>query len=132
MFGQARSGHEATRTAAPLSLRAWVTEWIDTLVKLYDLDITLPRQGQRAYTPAEIGYRIERTVDRITKHLNATDGPSRGACTLTQAQFALAREHGFASWPNFAKHLEALARATSPVSQFEAAVDAIVGGDMAK
>jgi len=109
-----------------------VTEWIDTLVKLYDLDITLPRQGQRAYTPAEIGYRIERTVDRITKHLNATDGPSRGACTLTQAQFALAREHGFASWPNFAKHLEALARATSPVSQFEAAVDAIVGGDMAK
>jgi hypothetical protein len=81
MFAQARSGHEATRTADPLALRAWVTEWIEMLVKLYDLDITLPRRGHRANTPAEIGYRIERTVDRVTKHLNATDRPSRGACS---------------------------------------------------
>jgi hypothetical protein len=51
------------------ALRAWVTEWVETLVKLYDLDIALPRAGHRAYTPAEIDYRIERTVDRITKQL---------------------------------------------------------------
>jgi ankyrin repeat protein len=108
-----------------------VTEWIERLVKLYYLDITLPRDGHRAYTPAEIGYRIERTVDRVTKHLKATKQPPRGACTLAQAQFALAREHGFASWPKFARHLEGLARAHSPVSAFENAVDAIVKGDMA-
>jgi hypothetical protein len=52
------------------ALRAWATEWIEALVKLYDLDITLPRDGHRAYTPAEISYRIERTVDRVAKHLN--------------------------------------------------------------
>jgi ankyrin repeat protein len=113
------------------TLRAWAAEWIEALVKLYDLDITLPRDGHRAYTPAEIGYRIDRTVDRVAKHLNATNPPPRGACTLAQAQFALAREHGFASWPKFARHLEGLARAHSPVSAFEAAVDAIVCGDMA-
>src|SRR5439155_2322001 len=114
------------------ALRAWVTEWIGALVKLYNLDITLPRDGHRAYTPAEIGYRIDRTVDRVTKHVNATDQPSRTACTLAQAQFALAREHGFASWPKFARHLEGLTRPHSPVSAFEAAADAIVNGDLAR
>ena len=90
-------------------LRAWVAEWIEALVKLYDLDITLPRTGHRAYTPAEINYRIDRTVQQITKRLSAADSPSLAGCTLAQAQFALAREHGFASWPKFAQHLEALA-----------------------
>src|ERR1700682_4618145 len=86
------------------ALRAWGRRWIEALVKLYDLAITLPRDGHRVYTPAEIDYRIEHTVDRITKHLSASNQPSRGACTLAQAQLALAREHGFASWPKFAKH----------------------------
>ncbi|HKX28207.1 MAG TPA: ankyrin repeat domain-containing protein [Blastocatellia bacterium] len=113
------------------ALRAWVTEWIEALVRLHDLDITLPRNGHRAYTPAEIGYRIERTVDRITKHLNAADRPLPTACTLARAQFAIAREHGFASWPRFASHLKGLARSQSSVAVFEAAVDAIVNGDLA-
>jgi ankyrin repeat protein len=113
------------------ALREWASEWIQTLVNLYDLDITLPREGHRAYTPAEINYRIDRTVDRITKHLNAIDrGPSE-VCTLARAQFAIAREHGFTSWPKFAKHVESLVRPHSPVSEFEAAVDAIVSGDLA-
>jgi ankyrin repeat protein len=113
------------------ALGAWVREWIEALVKFYDLDITLPREGHRAYTPAEIGYRIERTVDRVTKHVRASNPPSRSACTLAQAQLAIAREHGFASWPKFAKHVEGLARAHPPISAFEAAVDAIVSGDLA-
>ncbi len=53
-------------------------------------------------------------------------------CTLADAQFFVARGHGVAGWPKFAKHLEALARASSPVSKFEAAVDAIVSGDAAR
>src|SRR5262249_31650113 len=93
------------------ALRTWAREWIEALVKLYDLDVSLPRDGHRAYTPAEISYRIERTVTRITKHLNAMQQPSRGVCTLAQSQLALAREHGFVSWPKFAKHVQALARA---------------------
>src|SRR4029077_19721790 len=43
----------------------------------------------------------------------------------------LAREHGFASWPKFAKHIEGMARGQSPISAFEAAGDPIVIGDLA-
>jgi Ankyrin repeats (3 copies) len=48
----------------------------------------------------------------------------------TGAQFVIARAHGFLSWPKFAAHLEGLRRA-SPVSNFEAAADAIVAGEEA-
>ena len=50
---------------------------------------------------------------------------------LADAQLVIAREHGFESWPKFAKHIEGLALENSPVSQFELAADAIVTGDTA-
>src|SRR5690349_19296504 len=53
------------------------------------------------------------------------------APTLTRAQRQIAREHGFASWPKFAKHIDGLTRARSPISRFDQAVDAIVAGDEA-
>ena len=46
-------------------------------------------------------------------------------CTLANAQFVIARSHGFESWPKFSKHV------SSPRSRFEAAADAIVNGDAA-
>jgi hypothetical protein len=54
----------------------------------------------------------------------------KSPCTLTEAQFFVARQHGFASWPKFGEHVEALAKASSGVSQFEAAADAIVSGNL--
>jgi len=112
------------------ALGAWVAEWIEKLVKLYALDVDLPRDGHRAYTPAEIRRRTGRSVERLAKHLGQSDTPA--SCTLTRAQFALAREHGFESWPRFTKHLEAMARAHPPISTFESAVDAIVAGDLTR
>jgi hypothetical protein len=50
-------------------------------------------------------------------------------CTLTNAQFVIARSHGFLSWPKFVRHLEGLAK-NSPVARFEAAADAIINGDI--
>ncbi|HVT17300.1 MAG TPA: ankyrin repeat domain-containing protein [Thermoanaerobaculia bacterium] len=50
---------------------------------------------------------------------------------LAEAQLVIAREHGFESWPKFAQHVEALTRASSPISRFEVAADAIVAGDIA-
>src|SRR5262249_6967910 len=47
------------------------------------------------------------------------------------AQFFLARVHGFASWPIFAKHIDALSRESSGTRVFESAVDAVVTGDAA-
>ncbi len=51
---------------------------------------------------------------------------------LAGAQFVIAREHAFESWPKFKKHIEAIVRQNSPVSNFEAAADAVVTGDAAK
>jgi len=56
----------------------------------------------------------------------------RAPFALADAQLTIAREHAFESWPKFAKHIEAIARASSPASRFESAVDAIVTGDLAR
>jgi len=50
-------------------------------------------------------------------------------CKLAGAQFFIAREHGFATWPKFAKHIEALSSDGSSVANFEAAADSIIAGD---
>ena len=52
-------------------------------------------------------------------------------CVLADAQFVLARSHGFLSWPAFVAHLEALASADNETAAFETAADAIVRGDEA-
>jgi ankyrin repeat protein len=49
---------------------------------------------------------------------------------LADAQYVIARGHGFTSWATFAKHLKLLQRQRSPVAVFEEAADAIVGGDI--
>src|ERR1043165_1560679 len=67
-------------------LRTWTSEWIEALVRLYDLDISLPRRGHRAYAPGEVEHRIGRTFDRLAGHLSLVD-PARRQCTLAKAQF---------------------------------------------
>jgi ankyrin repeat protein len=49
-------------------------------------------------------------------------------CSLGEAQFVVARSHGFPSWPRFVEHLDRVARGGGA---FEAAVDAVVAGDEA-
>jgi ankyrin repeat protein len=79
---------------------------------------------------------VPETIQRIKKYhprLDKLPQPeiSNLKFALADAQLVIAREHGFESWPKFAKHVEALARANSTVSQFELAADAIVNGDVA-
>jgi hypothetical protein len=47
------------------------------------------------------------------------------------ARAIIAREHHFESWDQFAAFAAAMRDARSPIAQFEAAVDAIVDGDLA-
>jgi hypothetical protein len=50
---------------------------------------------------------------------------------LADAQFVIARSHGYESWPKFVRALETLAHSrTSDESRFEVAVDAVVSGDL--
>ena len=70
--------------------------------------------------------RIHRSHPRADK-LSEPDTPSKFA--LSDAQLAIAREHGFESWPKFARYIEEVTRDNSPVSRFELAADAIIAGD---
>src|SRR5258706_6213469 len=124
---QAKELLKACKSGDPQALPAWVTQWLEAQLG-FDPALATAR---RAYTAGEIAHRVRHGVERVTKHLGVTDAASRGACTLTRAQFALAREFGFASRRQFARHVEGLARAHSPIAGFEAAVDAIVSGDLA-
>jgi Ankyrin repeats (3 copies) len=68
-------------------------------------------------------------ADEFSAYARARLTANAGSCTLSCAQFVIARSHGFAGWPKFAAHIQSLERANSKVSAFESAVDAIVAGD---
>jgi len=65
-------------------------------------------------------------TERVESHIR-----SANIGKLADAQFLIARAHGFASWPKFARHIEDLQQAGSLDSKFEQAADAIVSGDIA-
>ena len=52
--------------------------------------------------------------------------------TLADAQFVVAREHSFASWPGFSKYVRELGLSNSPFAGFERAADAVVNGEAAR
>src|SRR5918994_2897756 len=49
-------------------------------------------------------------IRRVREHARGVgaSGPQTKRISLTDAQFVLAREHGFDSWPKFAKRIETL------------------------
>ena len=83
-----------------------------------------------ALTPLPARPNLEQYKKQAKERLKSARASARETpSTLAGAQSEIALEHGFASWPKFASHLNALARAHSPVSRFEAAADAVVSGD---
>ena len=120
---QAKDLVKACRSDEVDGIRSWAAKWVETLATL---------QGQ-AFT-IQLRARMLAIVNEVAefarcKLLSSDAGNAK--CGLTDAQFVIARLHGFTSWPKFAKHIEGLARASSPVSQFEAATHAVVTGDVA-
>jgi hypothetical protein len=55
----------------------------------------------------------------------------RPTLTLADAQFVIAREHGFESWPKFARHIEGATEQRPAERVWRAAAGAIVSGDVA-
>ncbi|HXY35947.1 MAG TPA: ankyrin repeat domain-containing protein, partial [Planctomycetaceae bacterium] len=118
----AKDFQRACRSSNAPAIRDWATRWVETLAGLRGLEITAELRRQLQFEADGIArrwHKLKKTNERAER------------CALADAQFFIAREHGFASWPKFAKHLESLARANSPASKFESAVDAIVNGDLA-
>jgi ankyrin repeat protein len=98
---QAKDLVKACKSADPAAIRQWVEQWRN------------------------------HPVNELEKFVQSKLRGEKRACVLADAQYVIARIHGFPSWPLFAQHLDALARESSAVSAFESAADAIVDGDLA-
>src|SRR5579864_2167722 len=110
---------KACKSAKPDGVREWAADWIHNLARLSGLQIT-------PGLPVETG----RWIDEVTKFATERLLSNEHKCSLADAQFVIARAHGFASWPRFTQHLAQLAEQKSSTSQFELAADAIVSGDL--
>ena len=97
------------------AIRAWAARWVETLLALQP---DLPDFARK-----DAGRRIGQVTDFARGRL-AADG------SLAQAQFVIARAHGFASWPRLVHHVEGLGGADRGVSAYERAAEAIVNGDL--
>lgn len=106
---------KACRSKDPQAILDWSTHWINDLVKLSDLKIT-----------PQLPVEIERWINDLTEFARRK---MSAPCALTDAQFVIARAHGFESWPKLTKHFEAVTRADSTESAFEQAAEAIITGD---
>src|ERR1044072_1177158 len=94
----------------------WAEAWVKMLVKRSGIELG-PRQSHRSGRWTE---QVEAFAQR--QLLNQ--------CRLAEAQFVIARSHGFESWPKFSKHINDLTQKNSRVAKFEAAADAICNGDV--
>ncbi len=106
---------KACRTGGD-AIHAWATRWVDTLLRLQP---DLPDLARK-----DAGRRAQQITGFARERLGT-------GCALSDAQFVLARAHGFASWPKLVHHIEAVTSADPRRSAFERAADAIVQGDLA-
>jgi hypothetical protein len=99
------------------AIGVWASRWIDA-----------PATHQKALDAlrdaTEINARARDIEPLARAQLSSDDAASPSRCVLADAQFVIARAHGFLSWPKFVKHIESRDRAGSPVSAFEAAARA--------
>jgi len=103
----------------PGGLREWASEWIRNVARLSGLEIT-------PGLPVEIRKWVDDVVEFATRTLLSGERK----CALADAQFVIARSHGFMSWPKLVKHIGVVVRGSSSVEQFEAAAEAIISGDI--
>lgn len=94
----------------------WARRWIDALA------VHMPHDAPPHARDAE---RHAAQVARFARDRLAT-----GAGALSQAQFVIARAHGFTSWTRLLQHLHAAAHSATDSACFERAADAIVQGDL--
>jgi ankyrin repeat protein len=110
----------AASSTDPDAVRAWSEDWLRTLQRLRGETASPFVQGSFDRALEEIEQRVQELL---------AEGERR-SFTLADAQFLIARAHGFETWPRFANHVERLSRAGTDTDPFEAGADAIVSGDL--
>jgi hypothetical protein len=105
---------EACRLTDAGALGAFVDRWIASLWRAAGAD----REHRARVVADQAASRVE---DFARRHFSA-------GCSLGEAQFVLARSHGFVTWARFVEHLDHLERGDLA---FEEAANAVVAGDEA-
>lgn len=137
---------KASRSSDSAAIGNWVADWIASLSRLSDYtaedsasqfsspvilsEVAAPRSGTDAQSKDPLPAGRSTSLKRSS--LNSSSPNHRATqleqfareklsetLTLAAAQFVIGRAHGFESWPKFATHLEATARANSEVNHFE-------------
>jgi ankyrin repeat protein len=106
---------KVARSDDPDAVHVWATDWLRTLVRLRGTD------------PPFVQRSLERVVDELAARVRSLVADGRFA--LADAQFLIARTHGFPSWRALAQHVERLSAGDDP---FETAADSAVAGDLDK
>lgn len=106
----------ACRSGGTAAIAGWARRWIDALDAL---NVPL----------SDLAHESVRRADGL-EDFAARTLLQDGGCTLSSAQFVIARSHGFPSWPKFIAHLDALGHGISAASRYESAADAIVTGNV--
>src|SRR5688500_1811134 len=106
----------AAGSADPGAVHSWATEWLETLARLLGVSIT-----------PFVRHSFDRAVGAIEDSVRKSPRPF----VLADAQFLIARAHGFESWPAFAAAVEPPVETDPDRREFEAAADAVVNGDLA-
>jgi len=97
--------------AEPHTIGAWADRWMASLLV----------GAERRH--------IDRAATQVEEFAVRTLKNNHRNCVLADAQFVLARSHGFLGWAAFVTHLDALSQVGTETAAFEAAAEAIVRGD---
>lgn len=119
-LGQYRKRAKELVTAAragDAALVEWATRWVEAIRRASAVE-PVPDERYRRHFPEMLA-------------VFARDRLRASGASVAQAQFVIARAHGFESWPRLVHHVEQLTRANSGISSFERAADAIVYGEVA-
>lgn len=109
----------AARSGQGGAVRVWADRWFTALTQSLGLTTT---PGYDALLKQAISVLVDRTNKQITAASHRFG--------LADAQHVIAGVHGFENWAAFARHVEAPFRGDSRGREFEAAVDAVVSGDL--
>lgn len=104
--------------AGPEPVHEWAKRWVISLVQQSGIRLNRNMPVRPERWAGQVG-------DYATRELIVKNRPN-----LAKAQFIIARCQGFVSWPKLVKHLEVATKRNSAESQFEAAAEAIVTGDL--
>jgi hypothetical protein len=97
----AKDFQQACKSGEAAAIRQLAARWAEKVARLQGREITPQFRSQIDWHAAGLEQRWRRLQE---------SNEAAARCTLASARFFIAREHGFASWPRFARHLQSLVR----------------------